>query len=78
MTYHAGYPRQRENRENGKKIPCQGKHIEFGNFAKTQGKHREFGLIKLLIVILEVKNIWVFAAKISIFSDDPGKAVLCM
>ena len=25
------------------KIPCQGKHREFGNFVKTQGKHREFG-----------------------------------
>ena len=24
------------------KIPCQGKHREFRNFAKTQGKHREF------------------------------------
>ena len=23
-----------------KKIPCQGKHRELGNFAKTQGKHR--------------------------------------
>ena len=30
-----------------RKIPCQGKHREFGNFAKTQGKHREFGLLKL-------------------------------
>ena len=29
------------------KIPCQGKHREFGNFAKTQGKDREFGLLKL-------------------------------
>ena len=27
----------KENRENGPKIPCQGKHGEFGNFAKTQG-----------------------------------------
>ena len=25
-----------------KKILCQGKHREFGNFAKIQGKHREF------------------------------------
>ena len=41
----AGYPRHRENRENGKKKnPCRGKHREFGNFVKTQGilsKHRE-------------------------------------
>ena len=32
----AGYPQHRENRENGqKRILCQGKHREFGNFAKT-------------------------------------------
>ena len=24
--------------ENGQKVPCQGKHREFRNFAKTQGK----------------------------------------
>ena len=32
-----GSPPHRENRENGHKIPCQGKHREFGNFAKTKG-----------------------------------------
>ena len=37
-----GYPGHRENRENGHKIPCQGKHRKFGDFAKTQGKHRDF------------------------------------
>ena len=31
------YRGPRENRENGQKNPCQGKHREFGNFAKTQG-----------------------------------------
>ena len=51
----------RENRENDKKNPCQGKHREFGNFAKTQGNHREFGLLKLL------KDISIFAAKIFFF-----------
>ena len=29
------------------KIPCQGKHREFGQFAKTLGRHREFCLGKL-------------------------------
>ena len=28
-----GCPLHRENRENGEKNPCQGKHMEFGNFA---------------------------------------------
>ena len=28
------------------KILCQGKYMEFGNFAKIQGKHREFCLLK--------------------------------
>ena len=42
-----GYPLHREDRENGKKNPCQGKQKESGNFAKTWGKHREFGLLKL-------------------------------
>ena len=33
---HNIYP-LRENRENGKKNPCQGKQREFGNIVKTQG-----------------------------------------
>ena len=32
---YIGYPLHRENRENGLKNPCQGKHREYGNFAKT-------------------------------------------
>ena len=46
------------------KIPCQGKHREFGNFAKTQGKHIWFaqGVNSL---ILKRKDIWKFAEKIS-------------
>ena len=43
----SGYPLHKENRENGKRNPCQEKHRAFGNFAKTQGKRREFGLLKL-------------------------------
>ena len=39
------------------KIPCQGKHREFGNFAKTQVVNS---------LILKVKHILIFATKISI------------
>ena len=27
-----------KTKKMGKRIPCQGKHREFGHFAKTQGK----------------------------------------
>ena len=46
------------------KIPCQGKHREFGNFAKTQGIW--FARV-VNSLILTVKDISIFAAKISIF-----------
>ena len=75
MVRETGYPRHRENRENGKKNPCQGKHREFRNFAKTQGIW--FAQV-VNSLILKVKDISVFAAKISIFSEDLDKAVLCM
>ena len=48
----AGYPWHRENRENGPKIPCQGKHRELGNFAKTRGKHKEFCLPNYICQII--------------------------
>ena len=71
----------RENREWPKKIPCQGKHREFGNFVKTQGKHREFclntgktqGILLAQVVnvlILKVKDIVIVAAKKSIISSS--------
>ena len=47
-----------------KKNPCQGKHREFGNFAKTQGIW--FAQV-VNSLILKVKDISVFAAKVSIF-----------
>ena len=43
------------------KNPCQGKHREFGNFAKTQGIW--FALV-VNSLILKVKDILIFAAKI--------------
>ena len=85
----SGYPRHRENRENGpKKIPCQGKHKEFGNFVKTQGilsKHWEntgncvktqrFFLSQVVnALILKVKDIAIFFQKL----DRSAKSVLCM
>ena len=37
VIYQTGYPLNRENRKWQKqRIPCQGKHREFGNFDKTQ------------------------------------------
>ena len=61
-----------------KRIPCQGKHREFGNVVKTQGKHREFclntgktqGILSALVLnalILKVKDIAIYAAKQSLF-----------
>ena len=47
-----------------KKIPGQGKHREFGNFAKTQGIC--FAQI-VNSLILKVKDIFIFAAKIPPF-----------
>ena len=62
-------------RGNGRKIPCQGKHREFGNVAKTQGIWYAQVVISL---ILKVKDVSIFAVKISIFSEELDKAVLCM
>ena len=70
------------------KVPCQGKHKEFGNLVKTQGKHREFcqtqGIFFVQVVnalIIKVKEIAIFAAKNYFFSqklDRSAKSVLCM
>ena len=61
---HSGYPLHRENGKWPKIIPCQGKHREFGNLSKTQG------ILFAQVVnslILKVKGIVIFVAKISIF-----------
>ena len=58
-----------------KKKSRSGKTQEFGNFSKTQGIWFAQVVISL---ILKVKDISVFAAKISIFSEDLDKAVLCL
>ena len=56
-----GSERHRENRENGQKYPCQGKHREFRNFAKTQGI--SFAQV-VNSLILKVKDISKFATEI--------------
>ena len=59
-----------------KKNPCQGKHREFClNTGKTHGI-----LLAQVVnsLILKVKDVLIFAAKISIFSEELDKAVLCM
>ena len=48
-----------------KRIPCRGKHREFGNYAKTQGKHIWFAQV-VDSMNLKVKDILIFAANISI------------
>ena len=60
-----------------KKIPCQEKHREFRNFAKTQGIW--FAQV-VNYLILRVKDIPIFAVKISIFFklDKSAKSVLGM
>ena len=52
-----------------KKIPCQGKHKEFGNFAKTQ----EIWFAQVVnSLILKVKDVSIFAAKILNFFFEVG------
>ena len=49
-----------------KKILCQGKHREFGNFVKTQGKHKEFCLITGKtqgILLAQVVNVLILRIK---------------
>ena len=57
----SGYPLHRENRENGKKYPCQVKRRKFVNFGKTQGIRFAHVVNSL---IQKVKDILKFAAKI--------------
>ena len=57
-----------------KKIPVR-ENREFGNVAKTQGVW--FAQV-VNSLILKVNDVLIFAAKISIFSEELDKAVLCM
>ena len=67
-----------------KRIPCQGKHREFGNFVKTQGilsKHREntgnfVSSSCALIAIVAAKKTFFFFFFQKL--DRSAKSVLCM
>ena len=64
---HSGYSRHRENRENGPKNSLSG---------KTQGilsKYRDFLFVQVVnALILKVKYIAIFAAKIKLFFPEAG------
>ena len=65
MAQYPGYPLHRENRKNGPKKSLSGKHREFGNLAKTQG----IGFAQVVnSLILKVKDISIFSAKIPSFN----------
>ena len=76
----AGYPQHRENRENGKKSPCQGRHREFGYFIKTlttQGiwlAHVVNSLILKVYFDICSENFQISFLKL----DKSAKSVLCM
>ena len=77
LVYHR-VPTAQEKQEMAKRNPCQEKHRKYGNVAKTQGIW--FAQV-VNPLILKVKDISIFAAKISIFFfklDKTGKSVLCM
>ena len=77
-----GYPRHREYRENDQIKSLSGKTQGIWKFCQNTGKTQAvlFGQV-VNSLILKVKDIAIFAAKIFIFSpklDRSGKSVLCM
>ena len=63
----AGYPLHRENRENGQKNPCQEKQ-EIWKLCQNTGKTQGIWFAQLInSLILKVKDITIFAVKISKF-----------
>ena len=67
-NHGTGYLLHRENRENmenGKKNPCQGKHREFENFAKTRGIWFAQVVNSLFPKVKDISKIFQSAAKIS-------------
>ena len=75
----SGYPRHRENRENGKRKSLSGKTQGIWKFCQNTGKTQGIWFAQVVnSLILTVKDISVFAAKISVFLEDLDKAVLSM
>ena len=67
------YPRHRENRENGKKKSLSGKTQGIWKFCQNTGK--TLGILFPQVVnslMPKVKDIAIFAAKISIFFPEAG------
>ena len=58
--------------KKAKHIPCQRKDRGFGNFAKTQGKQGIWFAQVVNSLILKVKDISIFAAKIFNFFFEAG------
>ena len=65
--HDTGSPLHRENRQNGPKISCQGKHREFGSFVKTQGIQGILFAQVLNSLILNIQHIAIFAGEFSNF-----------
>ena len=73
------YLRHRENRENGKKKSLSGKTQGIWKFCQNTGKTPGIRFAQVVnSLILKVKDISIFAVKISIFLEELDKAVLCM
>ena len=73
LNNKTGYPRHRENRENGQKKSLSGKTQGIWKFCPNTGKTQ--GILFAQVVnslILKVKDAAIFAAKISIFLPDVG------
>ena len=77
----SGYPLHRENRENGPKNSLSGKTLEIWKFCQNTGKTQGIWFAQVVnSLTLMVKDISIFAVKISIFfkTDKSAKSVLCM
>ena len=78
-TPTAGYPHHRENRKNGRKNSLSGKTQGIWKCCQNTGKTQGIWYAQVVIsLILKVKDVSIFAAKISIFPEELDKAVLCM
>ena len=79
MGVSTGYPRHRENRENGRKNSLSGKTQGIWKICQNTRKTQGIWFAQVVIsLILKVKDVLIFAAKISIFFEELDKAVLCM
>ena len=71
--YYTGYPRHRENRENGQKKSLSGKTQGIWKFCQNTGKTQGIWFAQVVIsLILKVKDVSIFAAKIFIFFGGAG------